>query len=64
MESNEQTELTRTVGTDSQMQGRTTVGVGGPQGEEGLSRKEKGLVDMDNSAVITGGRGCEGTKWQ
>ena len=30
---------------------------------EGLSKKEKGLVDMDNSEVIAGGRGYKGTKW-
>ena len=29
---------------------------------EGLSKKEKGLMDMDNSVVIVGGRGCKGTK--
>ena len=27
---------------------------------EGLSKKEKGLMDMDNSVVIAGGRGVKG----
>ena len=36
---------------------------GGGQGVEGLSEKEKGLMDMDNSVVIAGGRGYKGTKW-
>ena len=31
--------------------------MGGEQGEEGLSRKEKRLVDIDNSVVIAGARG-------
>ena len=31
-------------------------------GVEGLSKKEKGLMDMDNSVVIAGGRGSKGTK--
>ena len=29
---------------------------------EGLSKKEKGLRDMDNSVVIAGGKGYKGTK--
>ena len=33
------------------------------EGVEGLSKKEKGLMDMDNSVVIAGGRGYKGTKW-
>ena len=32
------------------------------QGVEGLSKKEKGLVDMDNSVVIAVGRGKRGLK--
>ena len=39
------------------------VVVGGGEGVEGLSKKEKGLMDMDNSVVIAGGRGYKGTKW-
>ena len=31
---------------------------------EGLSKKEKGLMDMDNSVVMAGGRGHKGIKWQ
>ena len=34
--------------------------------KEGLSKKEKGLMDMDNSVVIAGGgdgKGISGTKW-
>ena len=27
------------------------------------AKKEKGLMDMDNSVVIAGGRGYKGTKW-
>ena len=31
---------------------------------EGLSKKEKGLMDMDNSVVIAGGSGgIRGDKW-
>ena len=30
---------------------------GGREGVEGLSKKEKGLMDMDNSVVIIGGNG-------
>ena len=40
--------------------------VGGGQGgerEEGLSKKGKGLMDMDNSVGIAGGKGHMGTKW-
>ena len=43
----------------------TTKGAGGV-GErvEKLSKKEKGLMDMDNSGVIAGrGQGQKGTKW-
>ena len=32
-------------------------------GVEGLSKKEKGLMDMDNSVVIAGGKWYKGTKW-
>ena len=30
---------------------------------EGLSKKEKCLMDMDNSVVIVGGREYKGVKW-
>ena len=36
---------------------------GGGCGVEGLSKKEKGLMDMDNSVVIAGGGRYKGTKW-
>ena len=35
----------------------------GGEGMEGLNKKDKGLMGMDNSVVITGGRGNKGTKW-
>ena len=62
MESNEQTELTRKKDTDSLISvGRLTdlageVGLG----VEELRKKEKGLMDMDNSMVIVGGEGIRG----
>ena len=38
--------------------------VEGGEGVEGMSKKEKGLMDMDNSVVIAGGRrGYKGTTW-
>ena len=41
------------------MESRVTAsGVGG-EGVEGLGKKEKGLMDMDNSVVIT-----RGIKWK
>ena len=30
---------------------------------EGLSKKEEGLMNTDNSVVIAAGRGYKGTKW-
>ena len=35
---------------------------GGREGLEGSSKKEKGLMNMDNSVVISGGRAYKGTK--
>ena len=35
----------------------TGSGEGGGDGVEGLSKKEKGLMDMDNNVVISGERG-------
>ena len=32
-------------------------------GVEGSSKKEKGLMDIDNSVVIAGGGGYKGAKW-
>ena len=34
----------------------------GGYGVEGVSKNKKGLMDMDNSVVIAGGRGHKGTK--
>ena len=39
--------------------GQTTA-VGGGEGVEGGSRKEKGLRDTGNSVVNVGGAGCRG----
>ena len=44
------------------MESRMTAS-GGGEGVEGLSKKEKGLMDMDNSVVIAGGRAYKGIKW-
>ena len=61
MESNEQTELTSKTETDSidgeQIESYGRVGLG----MEGLSKKEKGLMDMGNTVVIAGERGVQGT---
>ena len=51
VESNKQTELTRKIETDSQMQSRMTAGAV-RLGVERLSKKEKELMDIDNSVVI------------
>ena len=57
MESNKQTELTSKIETDSQMESRMTAkGVGGGYRVVELSEKKKGLMDMDNSVVITEGK--------
>ena len=37
--------------------------VGGGEEVEGLSNKEKGLMDIENSVVIAGGSRGKGTKW-
>ena len=64
MESNEQTELKCKIETESQMEIRMTAKGRGSEGVEGLSKKEKGLSDMDNSVVIAGvERVYEETKW-
>ena len=44
------------------MENRTT-GVEGGEEVYGLSKKEKGLMDMGNSVVIAGKKGYKGTKW-
>ena len=43
------------------MESRRTAVSGGGWGVEGSSKKEKGLMDVDNSVVIAERR--EGTKW-
>ena len=40
-----------------------TASGGGSQGVEGLSTKEKGLMDMDNSGVTAGRRRYKRTTW-
>ena len=50
MESNEQTEQTRKVGTDSD--GEQLV-----RRVDGLSKKEKGVMDTENSMMIARGEG-------
>ena len=37
-----------------------TAKVGGGEGVEGLSKKEKGLVDMDHGVLIAGEKGRQG----
>ena len=44
------------MGTDSQLESRATA-IQGSDGVDGLNKKEKDLMDMDNSVVIAGGRG-------
>ena len=44
------------MGTDSQLESSSVTASGeGRLEEEGLSKKEKGLMVMDNSVVIAGG---------
>ena len=40
-----------------------TAGVGRGQGVEGLSKKKKEGLNMDNSVLIAGGKGYKGTKY-
>ena len=37
---------------------------GGEQEVKGLSKNEKGLMDMDNSVAMSEGRRYKGIKWQ
>ena len=39
------------------MESRMTAGCEGGEGVEGLSKKEKRFMDMDNSVMIPGGKG-------
>ena len=66
MESNEQTELTSKTETDSQIESRLTA----LRQVKGWSKKEKKLMDTDNSVVIVvgwgvgeHGRGYKRDKW-
>ena len=57
MESNEQAELARKMWADSEIESRmTAIGVGRLE-VEGLNKKEKGLMDMENSVGVAGGIG-------
>ena len=58
MESNEPTSK-----TDTDSERRMIAQGGGRRGGGGSSRKVKGLMGMDNSVVIAGGREVEGGKW-
>ena len=55
MESNGKTELTSKIETDSDRE-QMTAKDGERLGVEGLSKKEKGLMDTDNSVVSASGR--------
>ena len=46
---------------DGLLDGEMTASGGAGEGVEGFSKKEKGM-NMDNSVVISGGRGYKGTK--
>ena len=61
MESNEQTKLTSKIETIHRKQADSLGG--GKLEVEGSSKKEKGLMDMDNCVVIVGGGGHKGNKW-
>ena len=63
MESNEQTELTRKMGTDSYTESRLTAGGGGVSGEgwrDQAERKKNSLTRTTDSVVIAGRRGIRG----
>ena len=60
MESNEDAELMSETETDSQMENRMTATGRGGQGVKELSKKEKGLMNMDNNVLITGRSGVQG----
>ena len=60
MESNEQTERRKYGQTHRWRAGRQSVGEEGGKGVEGLNKKEKGLMDMDNRVVIAGGETTRG----
>ena len=54
MESNEEIELIRKMGTDSKIESRMTAS--GQREMMGIEKKEKGLMHMDNCVVIIGRR--------
>ena len=58
----EWTNWTNRQNRQTQVESRLTAAGGGEQ-VEGLSKKEKGLMDMDNSVVIAEGGVHKGTKW-
>ena len=60
MESNEQTELTSKIEADSWIESRLTALRDGEEVMERSSKKEKELMDTDNSVLIVGGRGVGG----
>ena len=60
MESNEKTELTSKLETDSQIKRLRAQSVG----VEGSNKKEKDLMGTDNSVVTAGGRGVEVGWWR
>ena len=57
MESSEQTELISKIETGSSIGSRLTALGEGGKGVEGLSKKEKALMDTDNTVVTAGWRG-------
>ena len=50
------------MGIDSEMESRWQLVEEWGKGREGLSKKEKELMDMDNGVVIAVGRVYKGTK--
>ena len=63
MESNEQTELTSEIDTGSYIEQADSSGVGRGLGSGGIKKKEKGLMDVDNSVVTVGGEVYTHDKW-
>ena len=61
MESNKQIEQGKWGQTQRWRAGWQVV-MGRGEGVDGLSKKEKGLIDMDKSVVIAGMREYKGTK--
>ena len=57
MESNEQTELTSKIETDSYREQTDNSRRGGGEGESAIKQKPKGLMNMGNSVVMWEGGG-------